>query len=85
MSAKRGKNHEPQWSRDTVHSDERARSGNRKVDATYESRPNLLRQASTPKLHPEDYVSARKKLKRAVAEHYSGLEVLNNYRVRFSF
>lgn len=60
--------------------DERAQAGNRKADAAQES--NLQRQASTLKLHPEDYVSARKKLKRAVAEHYSALEVLNNYRVR---
>jgi hypothetical protein len=41
----------------------------------------LERQASAAKLLPEDYISARKKLKRAVTEHYSGLEVLNNYRV----
>ena len=64
-----------QRSRDTLHKDERARAGNY----------NLQRQASTAKLLPEDYVSARKKLKRAVAEHYRGLEVLNNYRVRLLF
>ena len=63
--------------------DEMARAGNREEDAARGF--NLQRQASTSKLQPEDYVSARKKLKRAVAEHYSGLEVLNNYRVRLLF
>lgn len=74
-----GKNYDPHWSRDTVRSDERVRAENRKADAAQEVR--LQRQASGAKL-PEDYTSARKKLKRAVTEHYSGLEVLNNYRVR---
>ncbi|KAI0052146.1 hypothetical protein FA95DRAFT_59195 [Auriscalpium vulgare] len=32
--------------------------------------------------NPEEYHHARKTLKRAVLEHYRGLEVLNNYRVR---
>lgn len=74
-----GKNYDPHWSRDTVRSDERVRAENRKADAAQEVR--LQRQASGAKLLPEDYISARKKLKRAVAEHYSGLEVLNNYRI----
>ncbi|KAI9458649.1 hypothetical protein BJY52DRAFT_417310 [Lactarius psammicola] len=82
LNALRGKNHELQRSRDTIHTDESARAGNQKANAGQEFR--LQRQPSSPKLHPEDYVSARKKLKRAVAEHYSGLEVLNNYRVRCS-
>ncbi|KAI0066844.1 hypothetical protein BV25DRAFT_1249814 [Artomyces pyxidatus] len=30
---------------------------------------------------PDEYLHARKKLKRAVLEHYRGLEVLNNYRI----
>ena len=33
-------------------------------------------------LDPDEYLRARKQLKRAVAEHYHALEVLNNYRVR---
>ncbi len=33
-------------------------------------------------LDPDEYLQARKKLKRAVSEHYHALEVLNNYRVR---
>lgn len=67
-----------------MHTHERARAGNQKEDAAHEIR--LQRQASAAKLlQPEDYISARKKLKRAVAEHYSGLEVLNNYRVRRLF
>jgi hypothetical protein len=32
-------------------------------------------------LDPDDYLYARKQLKRAVSEHYHALEVLNNYRV----
>ena len=63
-----------------MHTHERARAGNQKEDTAHEIR--LHRQASTAKLQPEDYISARKQLKRAVAEHYNGLEVLNNYRVR---
>ncbi|KAI9438622.1 SPX domain-containing protein [Lactarius indigo] len=82
LNASRGKKHEPQWSpsgASDFQMDERARAGNRKADAAQEFR--LQRQPSSAKLPPEDYVSARKKLKRAVAEHYSGLEVLNNYRI----
>lgn len=78
-----GKNHQPQLSRDNTVADERARAGNRKVEVAQEI--HLQRQVSAAKLPPEDYISARKKLKRAVAEHYSGLEVLNNYRVRRLF
>ena len=32
-------------------------------------------------LDPDEYLHARKQLKRAVSEHYHALEVLNNYRV----
>ncbi|KAH9039192.1 SPX domain-containing protein [Lactarius hengduanensis] len=80
-NASRGKKHEPQWSHDTsgFQTNERVRARNQKADAAQEFR--LQRQPSTAKLPPEDYISARKKLKRAVAEHYSGLEVLNNYRI----
>lgn len=81
LNSVRSKNNEPPWSRDTTHTHERARAGNQKEDTVHEIR--LHRQASAAKLlQPEDYISARKKLKRAVAEHYNGLEVLNNYRVR---
>ena len=34
------------------------------------------------KLDPDEYLHARKQLKRAVLEHYHALEILNNYRVR---
>jgi hypothetical protein len=38
--------------------------------------------AGGAKLDPDEYLHARKQLKRAVSEHYHALEVLNNYRVR---
>ena len=40
------------------------------------------RLAGGAKLDPDEYLQARKQLKRAVSEHYHALEVLNNYRVR---
>ncbi|KAI0252472.1 EXS family-domain-containing protein, partial [Lactifluus subvellereus] len=33
------------------------------------------------RLDPDEYLHARKQLKRAVSEHYHALEVLNNYRI----
>jgi hypothetical protein len=42
--------------------------------------PSRLAKGAT--LDPDEYLHARKQLKRAVAEHYHALEVLNNYRVR---
>ncbi len=39
-------------------------------------------QSAGARLDPDEYLQARKQLKRAVSEHYHGLEVLNNYRVR---
>ncbi|KAH9031635.1 SPX domain-containing protein [Lactarius pseudohatsudake] len=80
-NAFKGKKPEPQWSHGTsgFQTNERVPARNQKADAAQEFR--LQRQPSTAKLPPEDYISARKKLKRAVAEHYSGLEVLNNYRI----
>ena len=38
--------------------------------------------AGGARLDPDEYLRARKQLKRAVSEHYHALEVLNNYRVR---
>ncbi len=38
--------------------------------------------AGGERLDPDEYLHARKQLKRAVSEHYHALEVLNNYRVR---
>ena len=38
--------------------------------------------AGGARLDPDEYLHARKQLKRAVSEHYHALEVLNNYRVR---
>jgi hypothetical protein len=49
---------------------------------------NVARESHTrhlsggAKLDPDEYLHARKQLKRAVLEHYHALEVLNNYRVR---
>ena len=42
----------------------------------------IHRLAKGATLNPDEYLHARKQLKRAVAEHYHALEVLNNYRVR---
>ena len=42
----------------------------------------IHRLAKGATLDPDEYLHARKQLKRAVAEHYHALEVLNNYRVR---
>ncbi|KAH9962879.1 SPX domain-containing protein [Russula dissimulans] len=39
------------------------------------------RLAGGAKLVPDEYLHARKQLKRAVSEHYHALEVLNNYRI----
>jgi hypothetical protein len=49
------------------------------VDVAGDSGVHRLAGGAT--LHPDEYLQARKQLKRAVSEHYRALEVLNNYRV----
>jgi xenotropic and polytropic retrovirus receptor 1 len=44
-------------------------------------KPQTNRYSCMSKLNPDEYLPARKQLKRAVTEHYHALEVLNNYRV----
>ncbi|KAF7351257.1 SPX and EXS domain-containing protein 3 [Mycena sanguinolenta] len=48
------------------------------VQLFQEGNSNLAVQ---PRLDPEEYQSARRKLKKAVLEHYRGLETLYNYRI----
>lgn len=54
---------------------------NKDADITRESRTRH-RLSGGVQLDPDEYLQARKQLKRAVLEHYHALEVLNNYRVR---
>jgi hypothetical protein len=54
--------------------------GGHDADAAGESYAHRLVRGA--KLDPDEYLNARKQLKRAVSEHYHALEVLNNYRVR---
>jgi hypothetical protein len=49
------------------------------VDTAVE--PHAHHLAGGARLDPDEYLHARKQLKRAVSEHYHALEVLNNYRV----
>jgi hypothetical protein len=49
---------------------------------TEKERPKTRKTPS--KFDPNDYELARKRLKKAMLEHYRGLEALNNYRVTFS-
>jgi hypothetical protein len=51
-------------------------------DADVAGDSGIHRLAKGATLDPDEYLHARKQLKRAVAEHYHALEVLNNYRVR---
>jgi hypothetical protein len=50
-------------------------------DAGVAGDPGVHRLAGGATLDPDEYLHARKQLKRAVSEHYHALEVLNNYRV----
>jgi hypothetical protein len=54
---------------------------NKDADITRESHTRH-RLSGGEILDPDEYLHARKQLKRAVLEHYHALEVLNNYRVR---
>ncbi|KAJ6487887.1 hypothetical protein C8R45DRAFT_994767 [Mycena sanguinolenta] len=48
------------------------------IRLTQEGSSNLAEQ---PRLDPDEYHSAKHKLKKAILEHYRGLETLYNYRV----
>ncbi|KAI0266051.1 EXS family-domain-containing protein [Gloeopeniophorella convolvens] len=61
--------------RGPIHVDEDDAAGGEK-DA-----PGAHEKRRAPRLNPEEYQHARKRLKRAALEHYRGLEVLNNYRI----
>jgi len=63
-----------------THADDKAQSEGHDGDVATESHEHRL--AGGAKLDPDEYLHARKQLKRAVSEHYHALEVLNNYRVR---
>lgn len=63
-----------------THTDDRAPVESHDADVAGGSHTHRL--AGGAKLNPDEYLQARKQLKRAVTEHYRALEVLNNYRVR---
>ncbi|KAI0000208.1 hypothetical protein BJV74DRAFT_822239 [Russula compacta] len=61
-----------------THTDDRAPVESHDADVAGGSHTHRL--AGGAKLNPDEYLQARKQLKRAVTEHYRALEVLNNYR-----
>lgn len=63
-----------------THTDDKAPVEGHDADVAGDSGAHRL--AGGAKLDPDEYLHARKQLKRAVSEHYHALEVLNNYRVR---
>lgn len=58
------------------------RSDNKVHNADVRKKFPIRHLAGGARLDPDEYLHARKQLKRAVSEHYHALEVLNNYRVR---
>lgn len=58
------------------------RTDNKVHNADVPREPPVHHLAGGARLDPDEYLHARKQLKRAVSEHYHALEVLNNYRVR---
>ncbi|KAJ7276060.1 SPX domain-containing protein [Mycena haematopus] len=51
------------------------------VQLTQERNANLADRPRTAQLDPDEFHSAKHKLKKAVLEHYRGLETLHNYRI----
>jgi hypothetical protein len=68
------------FSHQPAHTDDKAPVEGHDTDVAGDSGAHRL--AGGAKLDPDEYLQARKQLKRAVSEHYHALEVLNNYRVR---
>lgn len=68
----------PRLFRRSTHTDNKAHNADADVPREFPTR----HLASGTRLDPDEYLRARKQLKRAVSEHYHALEVLNNYRVR---
>ncbi|KAI9507586.1 SPX domain-containing protein [Russula earlei] len=68
------------FSSEPTHTDAKAPVQGHDGDPTSQSHERRL--ADGAKLDPDEYLHARKQLKRAVSEHYHALEVLNNYRRR---
>jgi hypothetical protein len=70
--------HVPRLLRRFTHTDNKAHNADADVPRELPTR----HLAGGARLDPDEYLHARKQLKRAVSEHYHALEVLNNYRVR---
>lgn len=68
------------FSNQLTHTDGNAPVKDHDADTAGDSGARPLAGGAT--LNPDEYLQARKQLKRAVSEHYHALEVLNNYRVR---
>jgi len=68
------------FSHQPAHTDDKSPVEGHDTDVAGDSGAHRL--AGGAKLDPDEYLQARKQLKRAVSEHYHALEVLNNYRVR---
>ena len=68
------------FSHQPTHTDDKTLVEGHGADVAGDSGTHRL--AGGANLDPDEYLHARKQLKRAVSEHYHALEVLNNYRVR---